>query len=446
MPKAQSRLVIDVYGFPADGKGKGFYVSLELMAILWGVNQQDPGALLDPDVERVTYVQRSHDFARRLATSGHIDESALEKAVDCAETAETLSELFGSLIVGVPGRRATPTWFGAHLYPFVGELVHYDAAERRGRPKIERYLYRDGGGWAYRALRLDHDCARRQATAEGLRQLVMETNTSLGRLAKSLAAHDEAPEKIPFVDESEAETNLFEDSSPWPEMLRRGVHNIVERTQVAQSKRIEQLMHWVPYVLARHVLHLARDRLNLSEAIIPIDAMNETNPLRQRSAGLLENYRWDIINALRDHAVQLHEIAKQESGYHASTWEPLVTPRPSFTAGPASFFSETLASVGALNSVYGRRHFTFKAPMVEAICAATIRPREELEYPAFLERLCTELRVAVDDKAAQSASLTEAVDVGVFRENQKRFREQLSSVGHLTRYSEGTVLVHGEAR
>src|SRR4051794_38120727 len=146
-------VVHDIFGTNLEQQGRGFYVALELFAMVRGSWELDPKLVLPPASEITSYRRRSHDFARRLATSTTIDTDEVGKALQGATTQDTLVALLSSLVVEVPGRRRAPKWFAAHLYPFIGELVHYDAVERRDKPSIERYTFRDGGGLAHFLLR-----------------------------------------------------------------------------------------------------------------------------------------------------------------------------------------------------------------------------------------------------------------------------------------------------
>ena len=189
--RSKAEVVLDLFGVNLEQQGRGFYVSLELLAIARGVYEVDPSALLDKDAFPVSYRRSSHDFARRVAVGSVIDEETLKAAIDEEDTRATLQALSSSLLVEIPGRRKSPNWYNTHLYPFVGELIHYDAAERwqaglpRGTkmPHIERYVFRKGGTWAYRVLRTDADDSRRAATREGLLELVRDSRSPLGEIS-----------------------------------------------------------------------------------------------------------------------------------------------------------------------------------------------------------------------------------------------------------------------
>ncbi|MGE9695383.1 hypothetical protein [Streptomyces sp. NRRL F-5630] len=474
--RSKAEVVLRLFGVNLEQQGRGFYVPLEMLAIARGVylaHQEDPenfAGLLDNGAG-TAYKRTSHDLARRIATNARIVEGdeELGKAVelDTPETMETLRALFSSLLVEIPGRRSQPSWFGAHIYPFVGELIHYDAVERRVKqvdarkiakkrkqaakvavdinaPSIERYLFRDGGSWAYKVLRTDPDPDRKEATRQGLYDLVQNSGTPLGNLAKALSAHDFDYDEAP-VDGSDSGIELYEDLSPWPDLLREGTRNIVARiATVPRAKRTESLMHWVPYCLARHQLHLARTKLGAADReSILLDFGNEATPLRRESQKNLAGFRNDIVNAINVQARVMiaesegNEDKKRRYGRFAEEGGTAV-------ASPRAFFSETLAAVGALNATTGRRHFTMKPPMLEALVSATVAQDTEMEFDRFCTLLYERYRLVVEDKVAAASPLAYEVDPSVLDHNGKAFREKLAAIGLLTQYSDATSMVRGE--
>ncbi|MCX5179342.1 hypothetical protein [Streptomyces virginiae] len=476
--RSKAEVVHGLFGVNIEQQGRGFYVALEMLAIARGVylaHQEDPvnrAGLLD-DGDGVAYKRTSHDLARRIATNTKIAEGdeELGKAVelDSPETLETLRALFSSLLVEIPGRRSQPSWFGAHIYPFVGELIHYDAVDRkinhrgasakkreqasklkdnRKGPSIERYLFRDGGGWAYKVLRSDRDLGRKAATRQGLGDLVRDSGTPLGNLAKALSAHDFDYDEEPYEDSSEKHIELYEGLSPWPGLLRNGAHNIVVRTTTPRAKRTESLMHWVPYCLARHQLHLARRKLGFADGeSILLDFGNEATPLRSGSQKSLTDFRNYITNAIDIQAKEM--IGKAESeGDEAkkSRYEHFAKEVGNAAASPRSFFSETLAAVGALNATTGRRHFTMKPPMLEALVSATVPQGTEMEFDQFCALLYKNYGLVTENKVAATSPLAHDVDPSVLDHNGKAFREKLAAIGLLTQYSDATSMVRGEPR
>lgn len=453
--RSKAEVVFDLFGVNLEQQGRGMYVSLELFAIARGVYEMSPDALLDPGENVVSYLRASHDFARRIAVNAEIDEKALNAAVDDEETLATLQALASSLLVQIPGRRRSPSWYNAHLYPFVGELIHYDAAERhkagtpRGTkvPHIERYVYRDGGAWAYRVLRTDPNQSRLSATRDGLEDIVRDSDSPLGEIAHALRAHDFDSEMRPYEDRSESTIVTFEDRSPWPEHLRRGANFIVSRSYVPRSKRIESLMHWTPYCLARHQLHLARTSLDLPLETVFVDFVKDATPLRRLSQDALDGFRKNIVNAVIDRATGLYNDALAIGDVAlAGRYARHMTASVAGTGSPRAFFSETLAAVGALNASTGRRHFTMKPPMLEAIVAATLEPGREEEFYGFCARLYDDYRIVIDERIAGERDLTVDVDASIFSRNSDVFRTRLAATGLLTQYSDATSLVHGEPR
>lgn len=453
--RSKAEVVLDLFGVNLEQQGRGFYVSLELLAIARGVYEVDPSALLDSEADVVSYLRSSHDFARRVAVNAGIDEVTLESAIDDDETLATLQALTSSLLVQIPGRRKSPNWYNAHLYPFVGQLIHYDAAERwkaglphgTKMPHIERYVFRDGGAWAYRVLRTDPDGPRRARTRDGLLELVRDSESPLGQISHALRTHDYDRDLAPYEDRSESKIQTFTDDSPWPEHLRRGVHFIASRTQVPRSKRIESLMHWTPYCLARHQLHLARTSLGEPPETVFVDFLKDATPLRRLSQHALDGFRKDIVNAIIVRATTLHEAAKANGDETlARRYVRHMSQSTTGTGSPRSFFTETLAAVGALNATTGRRHFTMKPPMLEAMVSATLSPGTEEEFYGLCSRLYDEYRVIIDERTAGEHDLTVDVDASVFARNSKAFRSRLAATGLLTEYSDATSIVRGEAR
>lgn len=439
-------LVQDLFGVNLQEQGRGFYVSLELFAIARGVLLHEPGQLLAPKEGGISFQRASHDLARRIAVGEEVRDETLAPAVQGEPALRTLNALLSSLLVEVPGRRRAPRWFSSHFYPFVGELVHYDAVERRGNPSIERYVFRDGGGWAYHVLRFDPEDRRREETRDSLAALVCDSGSPLGRVAAALQTHDSATAEI-WLDQSEAKTEPHDTESPWPELLRRGVHSVVTRMEVPRAKRIESLMHWVPYCLARHQLHLARRSLGKPRELILVDATRDANPLRRCSQESLEEFRWDIAAALTSRAAVQYQAALDRGDIEkAEPWGKYAQPNATFTKSPRAFFSETLAAVGALNSTSGRRHFTFKPPMLEALVAALLEPGEEEEFYRFCQQLHEQLGLVIDDRTARTVDLTAAIDGGVFAVNAEAFKARLEAAGLLTHYSDATSIIHGEPR
>ena len=452
--RSRSEIVEKLFGVNLEQQGRGFYIGLEMLAVARGVLEVDRDLVLDSGEGNLRYVRTSHDFARRIAANAEIDPSALKRAIDGDETLATVKALTSSLVIDIPGRRKTSSWYNSHFYPFVGQLVHYDATERhqkgspRGskQPKIERYVYRDGGSWAYRALRTDQNRDRRETNRNGLVELLRDSDSPLAEIARALQSHDYAV-KEQYEDRSEPNIAVCEEKSPWPGHLRQGVSSIVSRTSVPRAKRIESLMHWVPYCLGRHQLHLARRSLGKPTETVYTDFLNGPTPLRRMSQNALDEHRMDIVNALIEKATELHNNAQRISdSASAERYAKHMSREAKGTVSARAFYSETLAAVGALNATTGRRHFTLKPAMLEALVAAALQPGEEMEYHAFCARTYETFSLLIDERTAGRNDLTFDIDSSVFSRNSAAFHSQLSATGLLTQYSDATSIVHGEPR
>ncbi|WP_433274653.1 hypothetical protein ACQPZA_26060 [Pseudonocardia xinjiangensis] len=439
------RIVTSCFGGSLYQQGRGYYVALELFAILRG--HQIAGTPLLADGEAIRpFFRTSHDYARRIATdSGDLTNEDREKVDEAA--IDSLRALFSSIAVEIPGRRKAPEWFNLHLYPYVGELIHYDAVRSRGarRPQIERYTYRGGGVVAHEILRRDPDRARLERTRFGLASLVGDSGSALGRIASALHHHDAATEKDAFSGGVEAQVDLDGHQTDWIELLRAGVCNIVSRELAPTARRIEHLMHWVPYCIARHQLDLASLLLDRPPMTFLVDFRDGSSAIRTLSREGLEQARWTIVHALRAAAVGMQEEPDQEQ--QRSTIKQLLSGGDSWTNGPRAFFTETLAAVGALNSSTGRRHFTLQLPLLESVVHALLKPGEEMQLDGFMtDHMFQRLRLVIDERSASQARLAESIDLADFRDNGSHAARALRALGLLSEFSDATQMVHAEVR
>lgn len=439
------RVVERAFGASLYEQGRGYYVALELFALLRG-SLDATGEVLPTRADFVVR-RRTHDFARRLLVDpGQLSSEEMAHLVG-EHTMPTLRALLRSLTVPVPGRRSRPKWGGEHFLPFVGDLIHYDAVERRGKVSLERYMYRGAGGLAHKILRTDPDSERLGRSRSALLGLVADSPSSLGQLAHHLTELDregDAKDGMDWTDNLEAKSDVDSHRTVWIDRLRDGVHNIAVRTALAPAKRVEALMHWVPYCIARHQLDLAAVVLGHSEPLLPIDARAGANAIRSQSHRVLEKARWSIEHALKELAQRL---ASGEGTDEASEYAALLDQKSQkWRQGSRNFFTGTLAVVGGLNATHGRRHFTLRLPLLYALVLAVLRPGEELPFENFCEeRMFEQLRLVVDANSATRAQLQRTIDSAEFEDNSERLASDLGSLGLLDEYSDATRLVRGEA-
>ena len=367
------------FGASLYDQGRGFYVTLELLAIIWGTRARDSNAQLLPspsEVETLVYLRRSHDFARRLAAEVQVSDVDLQR-IGGDVGGEVIGDLMSAVSVPIPNRRTSPDWPGVHLTPSIGELIHYDAVKRRREgltvPVLERYTYRGAGGLAHKMLRTDADEERLKQTRESFDRLVTEQGGPLGRLAEALTRND-AASAAPFEDREEAAAEPLDAVSRWPEILRSGVANLLAHEMPGEAA-VQRLMHFIPYCIARHQSDVADSRLGQKPPPTVLDFGDGPSAIRRSSHSNLLRAKRAIVDALES-------TAASENGDQTPTYESMHRWR--FQRG---FFTTTLATIGALNAFGGRQHFTLRLPLLEAIVAATVGPAERISYEAF----CTDV-------------------------------------------------------
>jgi hypothetical protein len=444
--RAGDSIVKEVFGGSLYEQGRGYYVTLEVLAIAWGTHFLGYGVLpRSSEMDPLRYARRSHDYARRImgGREEELTPGDREHFGDDPVTRATLQALLAGLRVPIPFRRKLPMWGGQHLYPYIGELIHHDAVSRRGSPKLERYAYRGAGLLVHEILRTDPNADRLEAVRSGLTELVDVSQSSLGRLASALSEHDAAPGGYAeWTDELAQETTAdARYETKWFNVLRDGVHNILTRDTV-RAKKVEQLMHWIPYCIARHQLELARIALKASTRPIPVDVAAESQ-VRRISRRTFDRDRFMVSEVLRVSAEQA--AAKAEDDDRRTAFQALLDGSQTWRKGPATFYAATMATVGALNHVSGRRHYTLALPMLEALVAALLRPNARVEFETFCqEHLYERLGLVVDQQSASASQLTHHIDAADFEPNAHGLAEQLSALGMLTEYSDATRLVHAE--
>lgn len=432
------KIVQSLFGATLAEQGRGYYITLELLALLRGTHlasdrvlPSDEGAL---EIER-----RAHDFARRLMAEPCALADSERSALGGKEF-ETLRALILGLRVPVPGRRKRPNWLGEHLYPYVGELIHYDAAPRKKRIQddvptdfrvnIERYLYRGAGGLVHKILRTDPDLDRLQRNRKGLSSLVQDSNSSLGRLFEALMEHDLGHEASAFVDDSESKTSVHE--SMWVGRLRSGVCRLVERERPT-AKIVESLMSWIPFCVVRHQLDLACRELEEDPIRIPV-AMGESKGIKRISRDVHDDCRTTISNALTKRAES--EAPDLLKGGRSTKWRD--TSR--------NFFSATMGTIGGLNAMQGKRHFTMQPQLLESIVLASL-DKPEVTFDEFCRStLFGGAGIVVDRRSAIECDRLSDMNLSDFDDNADRLAAALESLGLLHQYSDMTKMVTVEVK
>jgi hypothetical protein len=421
----------ECFGAEFQQQGRGYYVALELLAVARGVLELG-GVVLAPDDDAPRLRRRSHDTARRLA-AGASDElsSAVIDELGGADVADVLGRLFRSLTVPIPGRRTkTPPWQQLHLTPFVGQLVHWDAVIRRSRVSIEEYTYRGVGSYAYRLLRTDPDSERLKATRGALVALVSDAETPLSVLGRAARARDEAaPSEYTAAGEPDVGATLPD--TPWVELLRSGTNAIVTRS-LPREKRVELILHWVPYAMARHLLSLADIRIGTGPPRpLVLDFTGRPGPVRRLARRHFKDAATAIVDAM-DRTASEKGIAQDE----------VESDRRKRWTAPRSFFTGTLAMIGGLNAPVGTQYLTLGLPLLEAVVAAMVPAPIQVEFAACSEDILgQDLGLIVDARSAARCGLLEFANASDFEVNAERLADRLRSLGLLHDFSDRTRMV-----
>jgi hypothetical protein len=442
-------VVVLLYGGILNDQGRGFYVGLELMALLRGTLDHADAILPDPTGAPIVAVRRSHDFARRLmGESRELGEGEASR-IKGEQALEILAALGRGLRVPVPGRRRRKPWYAEHFEPAVGELIHYDAVFRRARQRdddastitlggerkrvsVERYFYRGAGGLAHAMLRTDPNPQRLAAVREGFRRLVGDSNTPLGQLFAALGKMDKVqPGEASLADDPEQRcVERLRQDARWTELLRAGVSRILDRG-LPPAKSCGALLHWVGYAIARYQLEVSCRELDKEVPPIPVDLGGTRGPIRRASRECHDRCRSAIVSALESKA----EATKPELLEKGRT--------RSWRYSARGFFSGTLSALGALNATTGKRHFVLNNELLEAIVFA--RVDHEITFEAFCrEVLFDELGLVVDSHATKRCGELRLLNRSDFDENAEMLSRRLATLGMLVRYSDHTRMVNPE--
>ena len=442
--KAATEVAKHVYGGTLDTAGRGFYVTLELLAVFWGVERR--GVLpLDPDDPAITYWRRSHDFARRLVVDDPTLPAERREGVAEGPVLELVASVVGGLRLPVPFSKAPTKINSVHLLPYSGELIHYDTVVRNGAKyerdeylSVERYAYRGGGTIAYDILKSDPDRSRIDGTRAGLRELVADAGGPLGELMRRLEASDRLGTPSELTDGTLAGDGLDRETK-WTELLREGVARILA-TSTSRVKKVDSLLYWVPYAVARHQLELAQRAIGVDSRPWPID-FGEGGALRRESRRHFETHRRAVARALSERAAVVRDD-RSTTPDDRPVYEELANPAATVIAEASAFYASTMAAVGGLNHNTGLRHYTLKLGLLESIVSAMVDPNEPVPFEQFCSRILYErLDLVVGVRSGEAAGMTRTVDTGSLRRNEQALGDLLKAVGAMSAYSDATRLV-----
>jgi hypothetical protein len=444
-------LIQEIYGVTLSGQSKAFYVPLQFFAVVWGIEQADNEELFRDinDQNPLRFIQRSHDFARRLLNGNEIREERKRGITEDAETLRVLGKVFDALTVKFEFQKENAHPNRRHLQPYLGELIHHDFAPVRGGGSpdtdgigLERVYYRGGGTLVYELLRADKKERRDQIAAE-LRKLLAGSNDPLGRTAEILHSAD-AVAPSSFTDTA-LRPHIEDRETLWAEHLREGTFRILTSSS-SRYKKIDHLMYWLPYCVARHLVERAYSTLGITEeSPTPVDTGAE-GAVRRASQTKFREHR----NAIRKAVVVAAGSASDNEAsdrvrqmLHHEEFPDLDFRKKkkvekTLTAN-GDFFATTMSTIGALNANTGLRHYTLKLPLLESIVHATVDKDAPIDFEDFCtEILCRKLRLVVDPASGQKESVTAWTDNEDLERNACGLADRLDALGLITSYSDAT--------
>jgi hypothetical protein len=453
-------LIESIYGVNLHSNHKGFLVSLQFFAVVWGVENLEGEELFQEitSQKKLKFTRRTHDFARRLLrgeqpSSEHQDswDERKRRISDDDQTLKILAKIFESLTV--PDKFSTAKNSQSnktHLRPCLGELIHHDYALKREPPgypnavegiNAERVFYRGGGTLVYELLRSDPDQNRRGKIEGYLRDVVNDSGNAVGHLAKLLARADAAPPQASGTQDAWEDSKLIPHEhrreTIWSENIRSGTLRILS-AEIPQSRKIDYLMHWLPYCLANHMAALASGVFGNDFSVIPVD-VGPGGGLRRASQRRLSSNRNLIRAAIIKTAGEatkdplLKRIHQEDFGGYKIK---------NTLTSMASFYTATMAYVGALNHNKGIRHYTLDLPLLEAIVYATVTINEPKSFDDFCtEILYRQLYLVINRVAGEDAGFMDEINAADFEENEAGLASRLESLGLITNFSDATRMV-----
>ena len=420
MPTTAPAVSRSLFGGVLDYDGAGNYPGLELINLVFCSIGED----ILPTSEKVHVKRRAHEFARRLVWDDKFSQSpqCLEVLYD-DDSKNAIRHLLKCLQLDIPNLKkgSEPSWERAHFFPYTNSLIHWDARIRGSRVSIERRYLRGGGALAFHVLRLDWDEKRLSRVRMGFRKLFPSGQvTALERLATVLLGHGSSDSNPP-TDELEADCHLMLDGND--DILRDGVVNILEHTELSVVARVRALMNWTAFWLVLIQHRRASERLKRSPSFIICDCGAARPQLRRASQKCLKDLQATILEAA--------ELEAGAEGFPRSGKQKL-----------RGFFWASAATIKLLNAWSGRRHFTLGMDILESLVLASTSGVGEIPFEQFTDEwLFGKYSLVVGRRGAEQGGFLSSLDASIFEDNERRLVAQMKAAGLLTEYSDATRMV-----
>ena len=392
----------------------GPYPGLELISFILG---SEHGLL--PETTELRITRSAHDFARRLDRDEFFDKSEIKQVLADDFSVDSIRKLLRCLELDLENITKQPTWSRIHFFPYTKSLSHWDSRIRKGKAALERKYYRGAGAYAFNVLRFDENKQRLLETTENLKSIFYPKNESpLEVLAKTLIAHS-ISDSNPVEDEVESRSiEMLNDDAE--ELYRLGVFNILSHKSLPSVTKIKSIVNWTGIWL----VILANFRLPNELSTIFIFDCGGVNPqLRKASQRSVKDFIKNISSS-----IELKRGNREITGAQSQKIK--------------GFFGSTLAHVKLINSLKGRRHFTFGLNAIETLTLAAVSSNQEVPLDTFLNSwLFDKCKFVIGRNAAEKSGLLERLDATIFEANEKRLADQILAVGMLKVYSDATKMV-----
>ena len=440
-----TQIPTDLWGGIFHSDNRGFYTSLEFLALVGG-GFDDP-VMQPPDENRhITITAPGHLTARRVAFDAletH-EQEALDEFVE-EEAQEPVKQLLRGIKVHIPNTgRAGTSWQGSHFVPYGKGLVHWDARHKRNRPLKERIYFRGAGTLAYVVICSDPDEKRLEETREAFEEIFGREHF-MGMLLSVFEEHEgeiyqpskerkepwrkELGLREPLVDRLIAKDSRVHNDE-WDELLRRCVHSIVTATKAPHVVRLDALFHIIPLCLTMTILGRSARRLGKDRPHIVIDCSpsgGRTNEVRQAAHRSFVRMSKLLMTSLQKVAADrdMEVTTSKLKQFHA-------------------WFTRGAPAIGLCNALKGSRRFVLSESLLEALVLAT--GRDEMTFESFVDDwLYQQFGFILDESAASFHGLDREADLSVFEDNAQHLSDTLDGLGLMQSYSDSTRMVRYEA-
>lgn len=413
-------LSTEIFGGVLDTDNSGAYPGLELINFILCVKE---GVL--PSVISVNILRSAHDFARRLIWDDTLSKEKISEVLLDDHSKNAIRKLLKCLELPLPNITKQPSWQRIHFFPYTKSLVHWDARFNRSdsdQVSIERRYLRGAGAYAYNVLRFDKDMKRLEHIRAALTDIYFSNEESpLESLAKTLKSHgkvDESP--VEDIIESRSRSMLNDEMD---ELYRVGMSNILSHKNLSSATKTRAIVNWTGIWFIIMGNFRAQTSAEDSPCNLIVDCAGINQQLRRSSQRSLKEFLKRISDSIDYHLKGRYITSNQSQKIKG-------------------FFPSTAATCKLINSLKGRRHFTFGLDCIETLAMACVSESSEVPFDEFVhEWLYKRMFLIVDRKSAQIAGLFESLDATIFEENEQKLLEQLNAVGVLKVYSDATKMI-----